>query len=127
MQYTGERSRVKFIFFAGEQERSTKTPHIACPWSLIFQQIKFKIKDEFNNTGQYNSQNKSMQLTAIIEKSDDGWYVGQIEEIPAAISQGKTNQELKANLIDALNLLMVTNSENTELNKITNENRSYKY
>ena len=68
-----------------------------------------------------------MKLTAIIEKSDDGWYVGQIEKIPASISQGKTNQELKANLIDALNLLMETNSENTELNKITNENRSYKY
>jgi len=26
-----------------------------------------------------------MNLTAIIEKSDDGWYVGQIEEFPAAI------------------------------------------
>lgn len=37
-----------------------------------------------------------MKFTAIIEKSDDGWYVGQIEEIPAAISQGKTIEELKA-------------------------------
>jgi len=57
-----------------------------------------------------------MKLTAIIEKSDDGWYVGQIEEIPAAMSQGKTIEELKANLIDALNLLMETNKECAELN-----------
>ena len=55
-----------------------------------------------------------MKLTAIIEKSDDGWYVGQIEEIPAAISQGKTIEELKANLIDALNLLMEANRETIE-------------
>ena len=54
-----------------------------------------------------------MNLTAIIEKSDDGWYVGQIEEFPAAISQGKTINELKANLIDAFNLLLKTNKEIT--------------
>ena len=55
-----------------------------------------------------------MNLTAIIEKSDDGWYVGQIEEFPAAISQGKTIDELKANLIDALMLLLETNKKTTE-------------
>jgi predicted RNase H-like HicB family nuclease len=52
-----------------------------------------------------------MNLTAIIEKSEDGWYVGQIEEFPAAISQGKTIDELKANLIDAFMLLLETNKE----------------
>ena len=55
-----------------------------------------------------------MNFTAIIEKSDDGWYVGQIEEFPAAISQGKTINELKENLIDAFNLLMETNKEDME-------------
>ena len=52
-----------------------------------------------------------MNLTAIIEKSEDGWYVGQIEEFPAAISQAKTIDELKANLIDAFMLLLETNKE----------------
>jgi len=50
-----------------------------------------------------------MKLTAIIEKSEDGWYVGQIEEFPAAISQGKTIDELKANLLDAFMLLLEVN------------------
>ena len=55
-----------------------------------------------------------MNLTAIIEKSEDGWYVGQIEEFPSAISQGKTIDELKANLIDAFKLLLKANKETTE-------------
>ena len=55
-----------------------------------------------------------MKFTAIIEKSDDGWYVGQIEEMPAAISQGNTIEELKVNLLDALRLLLDVNKENTE-------------
>lgn len=55
-----------------------------------------------------------MKFTAIIEKSDDGWYVGQVEEMPAAISQGKTIAELKDNLVDALRLLLETNKEVTE-------------
>jgi predicted RNase H-like HicB family nuclease len=56
-----------------------------------------------------------MKLTAIIEKSNDGWFVGQIEEIPAAISQGKTVNEVKENLLDALKLLFEVNKENTEV------------
>ncbi len=55
-----------------------------------------------------------MKLTAIIEQSEDGWYVGQIVEIPSAISQGKTIDELKTNLIEALELIMETNREETE-------------
>lgn len=55
-----------------------------------------------------------MKLTAIIEKSDDGWFVGQIEEFPAAISQGRTVDEVKKNLMDALHLLWETNRSQVE-------------
>ena len=55
-----------------------------------------------------------MKFTAVIEKSEDGWFVGQVEEMPAAISQGRTIDELKENLIDALKLLLEVNRENTE-------------
>ncbi len=51
-----------------------------------------------------------MKFTAIIEKSIDGWYVGQLEELPAVLSQGKTIEELKENLLDALQLLLETNN-----------------
>jgi len=54
-----------------------------------------------------------MKFTAIIEKSEDGWYVGQLEEMPTVLSQGKTIEELKDNLLDALQLLLETNREMT--------------
>jgi predicted RNase H-like HicB family nuclease len=49
---------------------------------------------------------KHIEFTAIIEKSDDGWYVGQLEEFSEVISQGKTVEELKQNLQDALDLVI---------------------
>ena len=50
-----------------------------------------------------------MRFTAIIERDIDGIYVGQIEEVPAAISQGQTPEELKENLQDALELIYNVN------------------
>ena len=41
-----------------------------------------------------------MQLTAVIEEGENGWLVGQIEEVPAVISQGRTIEEVKANLLE---------------------------
>jgi len=55
-----------------------------------------------------------MKFTAIIEQGESGWFVGQIEEVPAAISQGETIEDLKANLLDALRLILDTNKEITE-------------
>jgi len=56
---------------------------------------------------------KGLNYTAIIEKSEDGYYVGQVQEIPEAIAQGKTIDELKQNLADALHLVFEYHSENT--------------
>ncbi len=55
-----------------------------------------------------------MRFTAIIERSEDGWYVGQIEEIPEAMSQGKDLEELRGNLRDALRTVLETNKEVTD-------------
>ena len=55
-----------------------------------------------------------MKLTALIEKSDDGWFVGQLEELPEVLSQGKTVTELKSNLLNALNLLLNANRQRVE-------------
>ena len=55
-----------------------------------------------------------MKLTAIIETGENGWLVGQIEEIPAVISQGKTVEDLKANLVDALQLYLEVQKELTD-------------
>lgn len=55
-----------------------------------------------------------MKFTAIIEKGENGWFVGQVEEIPAALAQGVTIQEVKDNLLDALKLVLDANKELTE-------------
>ena len=54
-----------------------------------------------------------MNYTAIIEKSEDGWYVGQVQEIPEAVAQGKTIEELKQNLLEALKLVIDFHREQT--------------
>jgi predicted RNase H-like HicB family nuclease len=46
---------------------------------------------------------KKAELTMLVEKDQqDGLYVGQVEEFPAVISQGRTLAELKTNISDAL-------------------------
>ncbi len=56
-----------------------------------------------------------MKFSILIEKSDDGWFVGQIEEVPAAISQGKTIEECKANVMNALTDVFEANRELIEI------------
>jgi predicted RNase H-like HicB family nuclease len=51
-----------------------------------------------------------MKFTVVSEKGENGWFVGQLEEVPAAMSQGKTIEEIKENLIDALRLILDTNN-----------------
>jgi len=57
---------------------------------------------------------KKMELTILVEKGENGYYVGQIQEYPAALSQGKTIEELKTNLKDALKLFLSIQKENLE-------------
>jgi predicted RNase H-like HicB family nuclease len=52
-----------------------------------------------------------MKFTAIIEQGESDWLVGQIEEVPAAMSQGKTIEELKKNLLNVLALVLDTDKE----------------
>jgi predicted RNase H-like HicB family nuclease len=52
-------------------------------------------------------------FTALIKETDDGWFFGQIEEIPEAMSQGKTIEELIVNLEDALCMVLEIRREET--------------
>lgn len=55
-----------------------------------------------------------MNLTILVEKGEDGFYVGQIQEYPPVMSQGKTLDELKENLKDALTLFLEVQKEQVE-------------
>ncbi len=54
---------------------------------------------------------KRLELTIMVEKGENGYYVGQIVEYPAALSQGLTMEELESNLKDALKLLLQVQNE----------------
>ena len=45
------------------------------------------------------------EFTAIIEKDDD-WYIAYCPEIPGANGQGRTIEECRKSLMDAINLIL---------------------
>jgi len=55
-----------------------------------------------------------VKLTAVFEPAKEGGYTCFVEEIPAAISQGETLEEAKANLRDALQLVLECQRELAE-------------
>jgi predicted RNase H-like HicB family nuclease len=55
-----------------------------------------------------------VKLTAVFEPAKEGGYTCFVEEIPAAISQGETLEEAKANLRDALQLVLQCQRELAE-------------
>ena len=52
-----------------------------------------------------------MEYTAIIKEIEDGWYMGQCEQIPNAITQGQTIDEVKENLKEAIELVLEAERE----------------
>jgi len=52
-------------------------------------------------------------LTAVFEKSPQG-YIGYIEELPGANTQGATLEETKINLIEAIQLVIEANRQLAE-------------
>lgn len=54
-----------------------------------------------------------MQVTGVFQKVPSG-YIAFIEEIPGVNTQGVTLEETKANLREALELILATNREMAE-------------
>jgi len=52
-------------------------------------------------------------FTAIFEKVED-WYIGYVEELPGANTQGRTLEETRENLHEAIELILVSNRELAE-------------
>jgi predicted RNase H-like HicB family nuclease len=54
-----------------------------------------------------------VNLTAIFEKSPYG-YIGYVEELPGANTQGATLEEAKKNLMEAVQLVLESNRQLSE-------------
>ena len=57
---------------------------------------------------------KNMDYTAIIKKTKSGRYIAQCEQLPAALTQGDTEEEALENLQDAIDLILKTEKEEKE-------------
>jgi predicted RNase H-like HicB family nuclease len=51
--------------------------------------------------------NDKLQMTiAYDEPDEDGWIVAHVVEVPGAVSQGRTRDEARENVLDALRLML---------------------
>jgi predicted RNase H-like HicB family nuclease len=51
---------------------------------------------------------ESLHLTITYERGDDGWIIARIRQVPAAVSQGRTKAEARANVVHALRELALS-------------------
>lgn len=49
---------------------------------------------------------ESLDLTIVYEDGEGGWVVASIPEVKGVHSQGRTREEARANVIDALRLML---------------------
>ena len=52
-----------------------------------------------------------MSFTALVHEDEDGGYWAQVAELPGAITQGDTEEELEANLQEVIALMLETTVE----------------
>ena len=55
-----------------------------------------------------------MEYKAIITKTKSGRYIAQCEQLPAALTQGDTEEEALENLQDAIDLILKTEKDEKE-------------
>lgn len=54
----------------------------------------------------------TLRLTIAFEEPDeDGWIVARVVEVPGALSQGRTREEARENVIDALRLMLTPDDD----------------
>lgn len=53
----------------------------------------------------------ALHLTIQYSDAGDGWVTAQVAEIPGAISEGRTREEARSNVIDALDVLLTPDEE----------------
>jgi predicted RNase H-like HicB family nuclease len=57
------------------------------------------------------SVSESLELSIVYEDGGDGWIVASIPQVPGTHSQGRTRDEARANVIDALKVMLAGDDE----------------
>lgn len=48
----------------------------------------------------------TLRFTIYYSDAGGGWIMARVEEVPGAISQGRTREEARENVVDALRLML---------------------
>jgi predicted RNase H-like HicB family nuclease len=65
----------------------------------------------------------SIEFTiAFAEPDEDGWIVARVLEVPGALSQGRTREQARENVLDALSTVLTPDEELTEAHAPANTN-----
>lgn len=54
------------------------------------------------------------KFTAVYEHGDDGWILATCPEVPGAITQGRSIEEARENLKDAIHMMLEVRREDAE-------------
>jgi predicted RNase H-like HicB family nuclease len=59
---------------------------------------------------------ETLRLTITYDEPDeDGWIVARVVEVPGAISQGRTREEARENVLDALRLMLAPDDDDANI------------
>ena len=56
----------------------------------------------------------TLRMTILYEEGDEGWIVASVPEVPGTHSQGRTREEARANVIDALATILTPDEDLAE-------------
>jgi predicted RNase H-like HicB family nuclease len=57
------------------------------------------------------SMSETLQLTIVYEDAGNGWIMASIPQVPGTRSQGRSREEARANVIDALRVMLAGDDE----------------
>ncbi len=59
---------------------------------------------------------ETLRLTITYDEPDeDGWIVARVVEVPGAISQGRTPEQARENVLDALRLMLAPDDDDANV------------
>jgi predicted RNase H-like HicB family nuclease len=62
------------------------------------------------------SMSETLRLTITYDEPDEeGWIVARVVEVPGALSQGRTREEAKENVLDALRLMLAPDDDDANV------------
>jgi len=61
----------------------------------------------------------SLQLSIVYEDGGNGWIVASVPQVPGTHSQGRTREEARANVIDALKLMLAGDDVTPDASRVS--------